>query len=120
MNRRKFIAGGSTAALAGLAGCMGLGTPRGESTYTGYVVDNEHEKGIIFRNSKIKLKTDPKSGTSEEFYIRTPEDQEMYDEAARALQEQKRVTVSYERSFFENPTDAFGEASVVVDLEVHE
>ena len=121
MNRRKFLGAAATASLTGLAGCMGVSmVPRSESSYTGYMVDNEYEKGLIFPNTKVKMKTNPRSSEVEEFYIQIPEDEELYEKAEKALRDQNRVTIRYKRGVIENPTDAFGNASIVTDMEVHD
>lgn len=120
VGRRKLLAGAGTVTLAGLAGCLGIGTPRSESSYTGYIVDNEYQKGLIFANTKILLKTHPTSSENEEFFIKIPGDEDLYDKAEQALREQRRVTVTYRRSFFENPFDAFSNASIATDIEVHD
>jgi len=120
MNRRKFMAIGGTASVAAVSGCMGFGKPRSSSEYTGYVLDTEIESGLIFRNTHIHVKTSPRSSQSEDFYLRMPSEQELLDKAQKALREQRRVTVYYERSLFENPFDAYGSHSVLTDIELHD
>ena len=111
---------GGTASAGALAGCMGFGTPRSESRYTGYIVDTENESGVIFKNTSIYLKTNPRSSEAEVFYLEMPGDEEMLEKARTALREQRRVTVWYERGLWENPFDAYGDHSVLTDIELHE
>ena len=118
MQRRKLIAGTAAFGTATLAGCLGIGTPRGNSEYTGYVVDTEYERGLIFRNTTIHVKTDPKSGTGETFKIRIPEDRDLFEIAQEALSTGRRVRVFYKRGLFENPFDAFSNDSIVVDIKM--
>lgn len=121
MERRQFLkATGATAAVGATAGCMGFGYPRSESEYTGFILDTEVESGIIFKNTHIHVKTSPRSSQSEDFYLRMPQDSEMLEKAQRALQEQRRVTITYERGLFENPTDAFDDHSVATHIELHD
>ena len=121
MERRKFLGAIGGTGLAATAGCLGIGTPRqNESDYTGYIVDTENERGLIFPNTKIHLKTHPTSGTSEEFCITMPEDEEMLENARVALRDGRRVTVTYQRGIFENPWDCFDNSSMVLDIEVHD
>ena len=91
MNRRQFMAAGAVTGTAALAGCMGVGIPRGSSEYTGFI-----------------------------FRIRIPDDEDLYEIAQQALSEQRRVTVHYERGLIENPFDAYNNDSVVTDIVLHD
>lgn len=111
---------GGTVSVGALAGCMGFGSPRSESQYTGYIVDTENESGLIFKNTSIYLKTNPRSSEAEVFYLEMPGSEEMLEKARTALREQRRVTVWYERGIFENPSDAYANHSLLTDIELHD
>jgi len=84
-----FIVGGAVATQI-----FGVGTPRGQSTYTGYVVDAEIDKGIVFRPSTIHLKTDQQASSVEEFCLVNKEQE---DKARQLSRNQTQVTVTYSR-----------------------
>jgi hypothetical protein len=89
---------------------LGFGSMRGESTYTGYVVDAEIDKGLIFRTSTVHMKTHPRSSAVEEFCLPTGEFEE---EAEQALQDQEPVSVTYSRPLWVNPMTCDGGLSIV-------
>lgn len=97
----------------------GIGTPRDTSEYTGYVVDTEYEKGFIFANTKVHLKTNPRSSEHETFCVAVPADEAQFRELQDAAVNQQRVTVTYERGIYEDPFDCFYDDSMVVDIQVH-
>lgn len=97
----------------------GVGTPRGESQYTGVVVDTEYESGFVFKNTIIHLKTNPRSSESETFCIAIPDDQAMYEQLNDALRNGTRVTVTYSRGIVENPFDCMMDHSLVRSVEVN-
>ena len=115
---RQFIALALVVGLAASAGCLGMATPRSESTYTGYVVDVEYEKGLLFKNTQIHLKTHPRSSAVENFCVIIPEDEQFVQTARDALIDQQRVAVTYERPFYVNPGQCAGGSSLVKDIEV--
>lgn len=83
---------------------------RGESTYTGYVVDTEIDKGLIFRTSQVKMKTHPRSSAVEAFCLPT---EEFEEQAIQSLQDQEPVTVTYSRPLWVNPMQCDGGLSIV-------
>lgn len=103
---------------SGCYGFLGAGVPRSESTYTGYVVDVEYEKGILFKNTKLLMKTHPRSSAVEQFCVKIPQDKQIYEKGRQALINQERVTIEYERNFWENPEHCMADASIVQDITV--
>lgn len=95
----------------------GAGTPRGESQYTGVVVDTEYESGLIFKNTIVHLKTNPRSSESEKFCVAIPEDSGLYDDLNEALRNGTRVTVTYSRGYYESPSTCFSDHSMVRAVE---
>lgn len=89
---------------------MGFGSARGESTYTGYVVDTEIDKGLIFRTSQVHLKTHPRSSSGEEFCLTTEQHEQ---EAKEYLQNQQKVTVTYSRPLWVSPFSCEAQLSVL-------
>jgi len=77
---------------------VGVDAPRGESTYTGVVVDVEVEKGIP-ATTQAHLKTDPQASSSESFCV-LPDNDEHLETLRTAARNGSRVTVTYERPLF--------------------
>lgn len=86
--------------IPGLLGFMGISSMRAESTYTGYVVDVEHDKGVLFRTSQIHLKTHPRSSAVEEFCIHPSNEKEQLEKARQYLQQGEKVDVTYHRPLY--------------------
>lgn len=105
--------------IAVLALMPGIGTPRDTSEYTGYAVDTEYEKGLIFTNTKVHLKTNPRSSEHETFCVAIPEDEDTFRTLQKAARNGQRVTVTYERGIYESPHDCYNDSSMVVDITVH-
>lgn len=113
-----IVIGLAIIALIAVAFAMpGTGTPRESSTYTGYVVDVEYEKGYIFENTKVLMKTHPRSSEHEEFCVIVPDDREIVETARTALVNQTRVTVEYSRPLYVNPMHCFYDHSLVRTME---
>ena len=87
---------------------------RGESTYTGYVVDTEIDKGIAFRTSQVHLKTHPRSSSVEEFCLTN---ETLEQNAQQYLEEEQKITVTYSRPLWVNPFTCEGGLSVVKSFE---
>lgn len=86
-------------ALAAAGHHAGVDTPRGESEYTGYVVDVEHNKGLVLKTTQVHMKTQPRSSSKETFCVMDKKTDHL--QALRnALTNQSRVTISYSRPVY--------------------
>lgn len=100
--------------ISAVGGITGLGTPRGESVYTGYVVDVEDDKGLIFRTSQALVKTDQESSVAEQFCL---DDESDVEAAKEFLQNGEKVDIEYSRGVWVNPFDCQSELSVTNSIE---
>lgn len=87
---------------------------RGESTYTGYVVDTEIDRGIVFRTSQVYLKTHPRSSAVEAFCLNSDD---LEQKAQDYLNDEQKVTVTYSRPLWVNPMNCEGGLSIVQSFE---
>ncbi len=101
-------------ALSFIFTSLGFGSARGQSTYTGYVVDAEIDKGLLFRTSTVHLKTHPRASAVEEFCLPTDEFEK---QASTYLQDQQRVKVTYSRPYWVHPMTCSGGLSLVRSFE---
>lgn len=102
-------------AISMITGYLGIGEPRGDSTYTGTVVDVEHNRGFIFRTSQVMVKTDQRSSVAEEFCLPT---EEKVQKAKEFLSSGDQITVQYNRPLYVNPFTCDSSLSVVRSMEV--
>lgn len=115
MKNALFIAGLVLVGGMILAGYLGVGEPRGESTYTGYVVDVEHDRGYIFRTSQLMIKTDTESSIAETFCLNSEQDVE---NAKTYLEDQEKIQVEYSRPLWVNPFQCQSGLSIVNNMEL--
>jgi len=97
-------------------GVMGSGTPRGESEYTGVVVDVVEDKGLAFRPSWVNMKTNSRSSDVQQYCL-ADEDSEMIDRFYSAMDSGQRVTVSYSRPFWVSPDQCKSGQSIIHDVQ---
>lgn len=102
---------------AALMAVLGLSTVRGQSDYTGYVVDMEYEKGIVFKTTQVKMKTHPRSSEHETFCVKVPDNGHQVDALREALAEQRRIRVEYSRPLYVPVWECDTGLSIVRDIE---
>lgn len=102
-----------------LYGFLGLSATRGASTYTGQVVDIEHEKGLFLKTSQVHLKTNLESSEAETFCVHPSEVDEHLPILRRALRNNQQVTISYSRPLWVSPSECQSGLSMVDDVEIN-
>lgn len=119
-----LLVGGSIALMAVIAliwvPVAGVDEVRGESSYTGQVVDVEYEKGMLLQTTQLKVKTDRRSSSHETFCIRIPEDEQHVQTARRALEEGDRVEITYSRPLYVGVWECAQGTSIVQEIEISE
>lgn len=106
--------------LVAIGGGLGFAEPRGESTYTGVVVDFENERGIPFETTQAHLKTNPESSNKETFCVH-PENRDRQVEVLRdAARSGDVVSVTYSRPLFVPVWDCEADTSIIRDIAVRE
>lgn len=103
---------------AGFYGLLGIGSQRGESQYTGYVVDVVDDKGIVFKPSWVNVKTHPRSSSHEQFCILTEDKDDFLPVLRDALHEGHRVSITYERPLWVDPKECDQTHSIVTGVTV--
>jgi hypothetical protein len=93
---------------------LGIGAARGESTYTGYIVDTEIDKGFVFRPSTAHMKTHVRASTHESFCL--PTDQ-MEQQAMEFQEQEQKIRITYSRPVFVSPTKCDNSVSLVQAME---
>ena len=93
----------------------GIGSVRGESTYSGEVVDLENQKGMIVQTSQVHMKTDATSSSSETFCVH-PDNREQMDTLRQAASSGQQITVTYERPLYVSPMECEGGTSIVKNI----
>lgn len=84
--------------LIGLfAAFIGFGTPIGDSTYTGIVVDVQHEEGLVWKTSQVVAKTNPQASDEQVFCMMDPTESGLLDKSLDELGQGDRVQISYHR-----------------------
>lgn len=92
---------------------MGFGSARAPSEYTGVVADAEIDRGIVFRTSQARVKTDAESSTFEEFCI-----PDGYEARFRELATtQEKVTITYSRPLIVPKWKCQNGLSIVQDVQ---
>lgn len=86
--------------IAAIGAFIGFGTPRGQSQYTGHVVDVEHDKGIVLPTTQVHMKTNPRSSSKETFCVMDEQNPEHLERLRGAARNNSRVTVTYSRPLF--------------------
>lgn len=92
---------------------MGISAPVGESSYTGEVVDIQHDKGYIFRTTQVYMKTDPTASAVETFCVQTNKKPELYQSIKQNYEEGNKIQVDYSRPLFVSPFQCQGGLSTV-------
>lgn len=106
--------------VAAVAGFAGFAEQRGESTYSGVVVDFENERGFVFKTTQAHLKTNPESSSGETFCVH-PENRDRQVEVLReAARDGSVVTVTYSRPYFVPPWECESGISIIRDVEIRE
>lgn len=95
-------------------GFAGYTTPRGESQYTGQVVDVVEDKGLIFKPTYVNMKTHRRSSTHEKFCILDQNREEQLSKLYNALENGDRVTVTYSAPAWVRPSKCGAESMAIV------
>lgn len=96
----------------------GIGQMRAPSDYTGQVVDVEHNKGIIWRTSQLKMKTHRRSSAVETFCLHPKNHEEQLSVVREALRQGYRVQVEYSRPLIVPIWECKTGTSIVRDVEI--
>lgn len=106
--------------LAVVVGSLGgVSAARGESAYTGQVVDLENERGLVFQTTQVHLKTDSQASSSEVFCVHPDSRDEHFDELREAASSGDRVTITYSRPYVVPIWQCQSGTSIVRDVETH-
>lgn len=96
----------------------GVGEIRGESQYTGHVIDVVEDKGLIFRPNWINMKTNPRSSDIQSYCIRPSDENSLLPQMYEAMEQGHRVTVSYSRPLWVNPHTCRSSDAILHSVEV--
>lgn len=99
--------------LFSVFGFFGFGQARGESTYTGYIVDTEIDRGYIFRTSTAHLKTHFRSSAHEAFCLPTDK---MAQRAKELQAAEQKVQITYSRPVWVSPATCDGGLSLIREI----
>jgi hypothetical protein len=91
----------------------GIGSVRGQSTYTGVIVDTEIDKGIFFRPSTAHLKTHVRASLHESFCLPTGE---LEQKAMQYQKQGQKVRITYSRPLWVSPTECERSLSLVREM----
>lgn len=94
----------------------GLGSKRGQSQYTGHVVDVAEDKGVVFTPDWAVMKTDPRSSDKQTFCIRPEDGSELLPQFYSAMESGDRFTVTYHRPLFVWPDTCRSQDAIVTDI----
>lgn len=101
------------------ASTLGVSSARGESQYTGVVVDVEEDKGLVFRTSQAHVRTDERASQTETFCVHPDSKEEQIPDLRSALNDQTRVTITYERPRVVPIWTCESGTSIITNIEVH-
>jgi len=115
------LAAGAVVVLLVLAamgyGVAGLGVKRGQSEYTGHVVDVVEDRGVVFTPSWANMKTSPRSSDIQSFCITPAREDELVPKFYEAMKDGGRYTVTYERPLWVSPSTCRNEDAIVTDIQ---
>lgn len=97
-------------------GVMGLASSRGESEYTGHVVDVVEDKGVVFRPTWANMKTSPRSSDIQQYCIHPDDEERLEEEFYAAMEGGERVTVTYSRPLWVSPSECPQDTSIIRDI----
>lgn len=103
--------------VGAIAGVLGLDSMRAPSEYTGQVIDVEHNKGIVFRTTQLRMKTHVRSSEIETFCIHERNMPGQLEDARQALATGERIRVEYERPLFVWVGECKPGTSIVTNIE---
>lgn len=96
----------------------GLAPPTEESTYTGYVVDAEVDRGFIFRTTTIHMKTHPRSSVLERFCVLESNENSQLDQLRQSLYDQTRLRITYTRPAYVGIWDCNAHTTIIENIEI--
>jgi hypothetical protein len=100
---------------------LGFGIPVAESNYSGDVADIQDNRGIIWETSSVEIKTDSEATEPVTFCIAPGDTSEFIPMLRYAQEENLRVTVTYDRGYFEPPWKCGkGSDRVLTDVEIND
>jgi len=76
---------------------FGFGTPIGDSTYTGVVVDVQHEEGLVWQTSQVVAKSNAEASDQQAFCMVNPSDSGLLEKSRNTLNDGERVKIQYHR-----------------------
>jgi len=80
-----------------IASAAGFGTPIGDSTYTGVVVDVQHEEGLVWQTSQVVAKSNAEASDQQTFCMMNPVDSGLLEKSRNTLNDGERVKIQYHR-----------------------
>jgi len=92
---------------------MGLGTPVGESTYTGQIVNAQSDKGMVFKVDTVTARTGDDASVDEEFCVL---EESLLEDSKRFVGTGERVEIAYERPLWLSPTDCESGSVIMSDV----
>lgn len=100
---------------------VGFGGQVDESQYAGDVADVEADSGIVWKTTQVEIKTDAEATEGETFCVAPKHTDDILPPLRRAQSTGDRVTVTYERGYFEPVWRCAGETDGrrIVDVTVH-
>jgi len=121
MNKKEIVVAMSALALLVIVGValgfavVGLGTPIGESTYTGQIVNAQSDKGVFFKVDTVAARTGDDASVDEEFCVL---DESLLEESKPFVGTGERVEITYERPLWLSPTKCEGDSVIMTDVQI--
>lgn len=97
----------------------GFGAPVAESTFTGQVADVEEDSGLVWKTTEVSIKTSAEATEPEKFCVAPGKEDEILPVLRQSQETGDRVTVTYERGYFE-PEWKCERGPRIVDVTVHD
>lgn len=94
----------------------GFGEKRGQSEYTGHVVDVVEDKGVIFSPTWVNMKTNPRSSDIQSYCILPSDEEELLPKFYTAMEDGDRYTVEYQRPLYVNPHQCRNSDAIITDI----
>lgn len=98
-------------------GALGVGERRGQSQYTGHVVDVVEDKGLILQPTWTNMKTDPRSSDIQSYCITPDREDELLPKFYNAMEDGDRYTVTYHRPLWVNPNHCDSGDAIITDIQ---
>lgn len=99
---------------------LGVSHARGDSQYTGVVVDVEEDSGYIWKTTEVHIRTSEYSSETETFCVHPTNEDEQVPTFRQALKDGERVTVTYNRPLYVPRQECQAGLSIVQNVTVHD